>query len=99
MVDLAVAVVIGLGIALTVPELAPLAAIIIGASLGFLRINWAPARIFMGDVGSTWLGYVLGGLLLADCAQSAGKLPLPPADFIALAAHKFGASPGVGCRR
>jgi cysteine desulfurase len=38
----------------------------------------------------------LGGLLLADCAQSTGKLVLPPADFIAFSAHKFGGSPGVG---
>jgi len=37
-----------------------------------------------------------GGLLLADCAQSAGKLPLPQADFIAVAAHKFGGPPGIG---
>jgi len=37
-----------------------------------------------------------GGLLLVDCAQSAGKLPLPEADFIVLAAHKLGGPPGIG---
>ena len=37
-----------------------------------------------------------GGLLLADCAQSAGKLPLPNADFVIVAAHKFGGPPGIG---
>ncbi|WP_243455939.1 cysteine desulfurase family protein [Sphingosinicella sp. BN140058] len=37
-----------------------------------------------------------GGLLLADCAQSAGKLPLPVADFVVVSAHKFGGPPGIG---
>jgi cysteine desulfurase len=37
-----------------------------------------------------------GSLLLSDCAQGAGKLPLPDADFIAIASQKFGGPPGVG---
>jgi cysteine desulfurase len=37
-----------------------------------------------------------GGLLLVDCAQSAGKLPLPEADFLVVAAHKLGGPPGMG---
>ena len=37
-----------------------------------------------------------GSLLLADCAQGAGKIPLPDADFIAACAHKLGGPPGVG---
>jgi len=37
-----------------------------------------------------------GSLLLVDCAQSAGKLPLPDADFIAACAHKLGGPPGIG---
>ena len=37
-----------------------------------------------------------GSLLLADCAQSASKLPLPDADFIAACGHKLGGPPGIG---
>jgi cysteine desulfurase len=37
-----------------------------------------------------------GSLLLADCAQSASKLLLPDADFIAICAHKLGGPPGIG---
>lgn len=37
-----------------------------------------------------------GSLLLADCAQSASKLPLPDADIIAACGHKLGGPPGTG---
>jgi len=39
-------------------------ALLTGAVLGFLAWNWAPARIFLGDVGSVPLGFLLGWLLL-----------------------------------
>jgi Fuc2NAc and GlcNAc transferase len=42
-------------------------AIVFGsACLGFLVWNWAPARIFMGDVGSGYLGYVIAVLAIAS---------------------------------
>ncbi|KQN37171.1 aminotransferase [Sphingomonas sp. Leaf407] len=41
-----------------------------------------------------WIGRRI--TLLADCSQSAGKLPLPPADLIVVSAHKLGGPPGIG---
>ena len=54
-----VAGVAGLDLSLAAP-----AAAVAAAALGFLVWNWAPARIFVGDVGSIPLGYLLGFLLL-----------------------------------
>jgi Fuc2NAc and GlcNAc transferase len=44
------------------------------ASLGFLRWNWPPARIFMGDVGSGFLGFTL--IVLGLAAIQRGTIPL-----------------------
>jgi UDP-N-acetylmuramyl pentapeptide phosphotransferase/UDP-N-acetylglucosamine-1-phosphate transferase len=61
------------------PMLRTLAAAVAGAAVGFLVWNWAPARIFLGDVGSVPLGYLLGFLLLglAVCGYWKIALVLP----------------------
>lgn len=41
---------------------APMAAALIGACIGFLRYNLNPATIFMGDTGSLFLGFLLAAL-------------------------------------
>ncbi len=55
------------------------ALILAAAALGFLPWNWHPARIFLGDVGSVPLGYLIGWLLLWTAAQGlwAAALLLP----------------------
>lgn len=44
------------------------------ACCGFLRWNWPPAKIFMGDVGSGYLGYLIGVLALASARENAVAL-------------------------
>jgi Fuc2NAc and GlcNAc transferase len=51
------------------------AAVLLGAAcLGFLRWNWPPARIFMGDVGSGYLGYVIAVLAVAATRENPAAL-------------------------
>jgi len=47
------------------PFIANLTLLLTGACLGFLTLNWYPAKIFLGDVGSVPLGFLSGFLLLA----------------------------------
>jgi Fuc2NAc and GlcNAc transferase len=44
------------------------------ACAGFLPLNWPPARLFMGDVGSGFLGFVIGVLALTTVVS--GVLPI-----------------------
>lgn len=73
------AIFISVGIALLVPSFAPLCLLVAAACAGFLRVNFPTARVFLGDVASTWLGYLLGGLLLVACADDTTTIIWPMA--------------------
>ena len=62
---------------------AALAIALAGCACGFLRHNFHPARIYMGDAGSLFLGFVLSVLLLKLREQAHTRVPL--AVIIALA--------------
>ncbi len=62
------------------PDAAVLSAIVLGASLGFLRHNFYPARIFMGDSGALLLGFVLATVVGAGAPEDGGdRRPVLPA--------------------
>ena len=44
---------------------------LVAGLLGFLLWNWSPAQVFMGDVGSTFLGAVFAGVVLQQASFSA----------------------------
>src|SRR3954451_9283626 len=60
------------------PEIsaAVLSAIVLGAALGFLRHNFYPARIFMGDSGALLLGFVLATIPLQGLLKTASVVTL-----------------------
>ncbi len=57
-------------------EVAAFAAIVCGATLGFLRHNYHPATIFMGDSGALTLGFVLGSMAVEGVLKSAATIAL-----------------------
>ena len=62
-------------------EIAVLLAALTGGCLGFLPYNRSPARIFMGDVGSQTLGYLLGAAAMLGLFKAHALLTflVPPA--------------------
>jgi UDP-N-acetylmuramyl pentapeptide phosphotransferase/UDP-N-acetylglucosamine-1-phosphate transferase len=56
------------------PEIGILGVLAASTSLGFLKYNWPPARIFMGDVGSTFLGYTFA-LIPLMCRRVSPAVP------------------------
>ncbi len=71
---------------------------VVGACLGFLRHNWTPARIYMGDSGSLTLGFLLAVMSLHGSIKGAATvailvpilaLGLPVIDTLLVMAVRF----------
>lgn len=86
------------GSAVPSPPLLPIV-VLIGALVGFLLCNWSPAQVFMGDVGSTFLGAVFAGLVLQlpSPSQALGLLlvgfPLLGDAFLCVVARSMAGQP------
>ena len=57
-------------------ELACIALALAGATVGFLRYNFNPAKIFMGDTGSMLLGYTLAAISVMGTVKTAAAIAL-----------------------
>jgi len=65
-----------IALSLDKPDAAILSAIVFGASLGFLRHNFYPARIFMGDSGALLLGFTLAAVSVQGLLKTAATVAL-----------------------
>lgn len=57
-------------------SVAILSAALAGSALGFLQHNFNPAKIFMGDTGSMFLGYMLAAVSVTGTVKSAATIAL-----------------------
>lgn len=55
---------------------AVLTAALAGAAVGFLKYNFHPAEIFMGDTGSMFLGFMLAGISVTGAVKSVATIAL-----------------------
>lgn len=85
-------------------DAAILAAAICGATLAFLRHNYHPAKIFMGDSGSLALGFLLATVAVEGVLKTAATIalvapllvlavPILDTSFVVLKRLKYGRSP------
>ena len=65
-----------IALSLAKPDAAILSAIVFGACVGFLRHNFYPARIFMGDSGALLLGFVLAAISVQGLLKTAATVAL-----------------------
>src|SRR5439155_442556 len=57
-------------------DAAALAAIVCGAALAFLRYNFHPAKVFMGDTGALALGFLLACIAVQGVLKTAATIAL-----------------------
>jgi len=65
-----------IGTVLALPLVQLVGAVVAAAALGFLTLNWQPAKIFMGDAGSTVLGFFFATLPFLATVEAGGRLDL-----------------------
>ncbi len=65
-----------IALSLLKPNAAIVSAIVLGACVGFLRHNFYPARIFMGDSGAMLLGFVLATVAIEGLLKTAATVAL-----------------------
>lgn len=75
-------------ISVNLPVMAVLMLAMVGSLLGFLFLNFNPARIFMGDCGSLFLGFVIAASSVR-CSQKAATLVGLALPFLALGVPIF----------
>jgi UDP-GlcNAc:undecaprenyl-phosphate GlcNAc-1-phosphate transferase len=58
------------------PEIALVLAALVGSALGFLRYNFAPAKIILGDSGALFIGYVFATVSIIGASKVAFTVSL-----------------------
>lgn len=85
-------------------EVAAMAAAVCGSTLAFLRYNFNPARVFMGDTGALTLGFTVGALAVEGVLKGAATIalaapllvlavPILDTSFVVLKRIRYGRSP------